>query len=61
MGDKITKVTCKQCGAVYERTASKVPFRDNDSYNCVCGRELYSWNGSYIYSFKLLSAPGPKK
>jgi len=52
----MSKVTC-ECGAVYERTEVKLIFRDNDSYECVCGRTLASWNGSRIPQFRLISKP----
>ena len=49
---------CKKCGAVYERTETKLAFRDKDNYNCdICGQELESWNGSRIPMFKLIKRP----
>jgi hypothetical protein len=50
-------VTC-ECGTVYERTEWKTTSRDKDYFNCrECGREIESWNGSRIPSFKLVSRP----
>jgi transposase-like protein len=52
-----TQVTCK-CGAIYERSTSKLPVRDKDSYECaVCGKTLESWNSSTIPEFRLVERP----
>lgn len=54
------KKTC-ECGAVYEVDYDKVPFRDQDSYDCdVCGKELDRWSSSRIPKFRLITKP-PKK
>jgi hypothetical protein len=47
-----TTVTCEKCGAVYERSTTKVTFRDKDTAECTCGHTLESWNGSQIPSFR---------
>ncbi|MBB4041628.1 hypothetical protein GGR34_003306 [Microvirga flocculans] len=53
-------VTC-ECGAVYEVTETKVPFRDRDNFNCDrCGEEVERWNGSTIPSFRLIAGPPEK-
>ena len=49
-------VTC-ECGAVYERTETKIIFRDKDREECECGRVLERWNGSVIPHFRLISKP----
>lgn len=51
----MSKVTCPECGAVYERREHKVTFRDKDSQSCGCGYELESWNGSRIPSYELIT------
>jgi hypothetical protein len=52
-----TEVKCS-CGAVYERTEQKVPFRDQDNFLCqVCGEELDSWSSSRIPRFRLIYDP----
>jgi transposase-like protein len=53
-----TTVTCPECGAVYERTEEKVPFRDHDTFECrFCGRTLEEWNGSRIPVFRTVKEP----
>jgi len=55
-----SQVMC-ECGAVYERTETKLTVRDNDSFDCrICGKELESWNGSRIPSFRLIKQPESK-
>lgn len=53
MHDRSGIVTC-ECGARYKRTTYKVPYRDKDSKECACGRELESWNASVIPVFERL-------
>jgi hypothetical protein len=57
-----TSIVECECGADYERTTSKVIFRDKDDAQCTCGRTLESWNGSRIPQFrKIRDAPdGPQ-
>lgn len=52
--------TCPKCGAVYDVTYVKVIFRDKDSYDCGCGHELASWNGSSIPHYRMIK-PGKEK
>ena len=52
----IEDVTCPKCGAVYEMTEHKFAMRDKDSYECSCGHELRSWDGSVVPSFSLKKA-----
>ena len=55
-----TKETCPECGSVYEVTEYKLPVRDNDSFNCSCGHEMASWNGSRVPSYRLIQPGKPK-
>jgi hypothetical protein len=50
-------VTC-HCGASYERTETKLPFRVNDDFLCaVCGEVLESFIGSRVPVFNLMKRP----
>jgi hypothetical protein len=50
-------VTC-HCRAVYERTETRLIFRDSDDFACrECGEVLESWSGSRIPVFKLIKRP----
>lgn len=47
--------TCKKCGAVYKRTVTRLPARDQDSFSCTeCGEELDKWNSTYVPSYTLV-------
>jgi len=47
-------VTC-HCGAVYERTETRIIFRDSDDFTCREGGEgLESWTGSRIPVYALI-------
>ncbi len=51
---------CEGCGALYRITSHHVPMRDKDKEECsICGTTLVSWNGSRIYSARLIQ-PAPK-
>ena len=57
-GMTTSRMTCRDCGAVYERTEQEGMARDGDSYVCqVCGNELASWTGSETPAFRLISRP----
>lgn len=51
---------CEGCGNVYQITSHHVPMRDKDSEHCPrCGALIVSWNGSRIYSVRLVQeGPG---
>jgi transposase-like protein len=52
------KHKCPHCDAVYEVTYTKIAFRDRDSEDCaVCGKQMASWNGSSIPSYRLIETP----
>lgn len=48
------------CGRVWNLKRIKLPQRDKDSFNCVCGKELESWNGGEMWAGTLVSEPAPK-
>jgi hypothetical protein len=49
------KITCDNCGSVYQLMSEKVPYADADSINCeVCSVKLYSWRNSKEYKVRLL-------
>jgi hypothetical protein len=55
--EKAENFTCK-CGAVYEKTISRFPMRDNDKATCdVCGEIMDSWNSTAVPSYKLIRNP----
>lgn len=45
---------CTQCGRVWNLRKEKVPFNDNDSEDCLCGKELISWKGGQVYYVELI-------
>jgi hypothetical protein len=47
------RVTC-HCGAVYERTETRLIFWVMDDFWCECGKVLESWNGSRIPVYELV-------
>lgn len=47
------KNTC-ECGRVWNLTQRKVPMRDKDSIQCLCGKTLVSWNGGCIWDADLI-------
>jgi hypothetical protein len=50
-------VTC-HCGAVYERTETRIVFCGNDDFVCgVCGEVLESYIGSRVPVFNLIKRP----
>ena len=51
----MAEVRCSRCQTRYERTETKVPFRDSDHFKClICGELIESWSGSRIPSFKMI-------
>lgn len=49
------KVTCSNCGSVYELTYTKVMFRDKDSLSCeVCNQVIHRWNEAKIWDAQLV-------
>ena len=48
-------VTC-ECGLAWRLTKQKTSFgiRDDDTFNCDCGRELIRWNGAHIWTGEVL-------
>ncbi len=52
--------TCPKCGAIYEVTEVKTPWRDQDSYECNCGHQMDKWSGSTHPVYKLVT-PGKVK
>lgn len=49
-------VTC-ECGLVWRMRKIKTIMRDNDSFNCTCGREVISWNGGHMWTGELVTEP----
>lgn len=49
--------TCPKCGRTYNRTVTRFPMRDKDSFECACGETLESWNSTESPSYKLISGP----
>lgn len=50
-------VRCGECGRTYNRTVTRFPMRDKDSFECACGNTLERWNGTHVPSFNLASGP----
>lgn len=50
----VSNVTCSKCGAVYSVVYRKVSFRDQDSFQCNCGKTLDEWSSSIYPIYKLL-------
>ena len=49
---------CPHCGALYEKTDTKIAARDDAVVQCVvCRNTMYKTGGSPIPSFKLLKRP----
>jgi hypothetical protein len=47
-----------ECGALYEVTIRRLPFRENDSASCsVCGNVMQTWNSTEALSFSLKKQP----
>ncbi|MBE8191379.1 MAG: hypothetical protein HAW64_04075 [Alphaproteobacteria bacterium] len=42
-----TKI-CNKCGAKYEVKFQKVPWRDEDKFECECG-EVFKYKGTHAY------------
>ena len=52
--------TCDRCGSVYELSSWHSPMRDKDSIECeVCGATLKRWNGSRVWTAKLVKRGTP--
>ena len=46
--------TCSGCGAVYTRTVTRLPAKDQDSFCCSeCGHEMDTWNSTYVPTYTL--------
>jgi len=53
-----TQFHCPHCGALYEKTDSKVVSRDNDRVTCVvCRNSMYEAKGQSVPAFKLIKRP----
>ena len=51
----MSEYICSVCGSKYELSSSHVPVRDRGSISCeVCSKEIIKWNGSRIWSAKLV-------
>lgn len=48
----VTKVVCKECGAIFERDLVEVPFVDRNSFYCDCGNEIEKWSSTRIPTFR---------
>jgi uncharacterized protein (DUF983 family) len=47
--------SCKKCGAVYNRTITRLPTRDHDAFYCTeCGEEMDKWNSTDMPSYTLI-------
>lgn len=54
-------LSCK-CGALYEIIKTEGPTRTDGSFNClVCKSELFTWAGSNVSQFRLISTPTPDR
>jgi hypothetical protein len=53
----MTELACR-CGAIYEVIKTEGPARDERVFKCLlCDRELFSWSGSNVSQFRLISRP----
>jgi predicted Zn finger-like uncharacterized protein len=51
---------CKECGAIYKVTVTRLPVKDGDSFKCeICGSTMRTWSSTLVPSFEL-KAPGKK-
>ena len=50
--EKTGEVAC-ECGRVYERSVTRLPMRDKDSFKCPCGHILESWNSTHAAHYEL--------
>lgn len=49
------KITCNNCGSIYQLMSKNVPYSDPDFINCeVCGVKLYAWRKSKEFMVRLL-------
>lgn len=49
------KMSCNNCGSLYELDFDRTISRDNDSIDCqICGELLHEWDEAKIWSAKLL-------
>jgi hypothetical protein len=54
-------VTCRKCGAQYERRLNKSTVRDSDSFECSCGEQIEKWSSSVWPSFHKVKDGNPDK
>jgi hypothetical protein len=53
-----TPFHCPHCGALYERTESKVVARDQERVICVvCRNTMYESKDPRVFAFKLIKRP----
>src|SRR5262245_17147143 len=58
MTDTESKFSCRHCGALYEVTIYRTPFRDRDTAECeVCRKTMREWNSTAVPSYKLIAIP----
>ena len=55
------QLSCK-CGAIYEIIKTQGPSEDDGAFIClVCLKELFTWTGSNVAQFRLISRPEPER
>jgi hypothetical protein len=54
----MTRIVTCHCGAIYERSETRIVFRVSDDFLCQeCNEVLESWSGSRIPVFRLITRP----
>jgi hypothetical protein len=52
----MTRIVTCHCGAIYERSETRIVFRVSDDFLCKeCDEVLESWSGSRIPVFRLIT------
>lgn len=55
------RITCSFCKREYRVSWAAFGMRDHDKEMCVCGKELYRWNGSRVPEFTLIEETSSQK